>query len=98
MNILQGEDLIALRCKAINMFGAKDLQISTKRNKKYVVTLKNGDRVHFGHPDYEDFIIHRDHKRRLRYRKRASKIRDKQGNLTCKDRNSPSYWFYHLLW
>ena len=65
MNILHGEDFDSLRPRAINMFGAKDLQISTKRNKKYVVTLKNGDQVHFGHPDYEDFMIHRDHKRRF---------------------------------
>ena len=50
------------------------------------------------HPDYEDFMIHRDHKRRFRYRKRASKIRGKHGNLTYKDRNSPNYWSYHLLW
>ena len=98
MNVLHGEDLIALRRKAKKMFGANDLQISTRRNKKYVVTLKIGDQIHFGHPDYEDFMIHQDQERRFRYRKRASKIRDKQGNLTYKDRNSPNYWSHHLLW
>ena len=98
MNVLHGEDLNLLRRKAKNMYGAKDLQISTRRNKKYVVTLKNGDQIHFGHPDYEDFMIHQDNDRRFRYRKRASKIRDKYGNLTYKDRNSPNYWSYHLLW
>ena len=55
MNILQGADLVALRKKAINIFGAKDLQISNKRNIKYVVTLRNNDQVHFGSPNYEDF-------------------------------------------
>ena len=98
MNIFHGNDFNSLRRKAINMFGADDLQISTKRNKKYVVTLKNGDQTHFGHPDYENFMIHQDQNRRFRYRKRASKIRDKHGNLTYKDRNSPNYWSYYLLW
>ena len=98
MNILQGENLNSLKRKAINMFGAKDLQISTKRNKKYVVTLNNGDQIHFGHPAYEDFMTDQDQDRRFRYRKRASKRRDKQGKLTYKDINSPNYWSYHLLW
>ena len=80
MSILHGNEFDSLRRKAINMFGAKDLQISTKKNEKYVVTLKN-----------EDFMIHRDHKRRFRYRKRASKMRDKYGNLTYKDITSPNY-------
>ena len=98
MNVLHGDDLNLLRRKAKNMYGAKDLQISTRRNKKNVVTLKNGDQIHFGHPDYEDFMIHQDNNRRFRYRKRASKRRDKYVNLTYKDRNSLKYWSYHLLW
>ena len=92
------QELNLLRRKAKNMYGAKDLQISTRRNKKYVVTLKNGDQIHFGHPHYEDFMIHQDQGKRFRYRKRASKIRDKYSNLTYKDRNSPNYWSFHLLW
>ena len=98
MNVLEGEDFDLLRRKAKNMYRAKDLQISARRNKKYVVTLKNGDQIHFGHPDYEYFMIHQDQDRRFRSRKKASKIRDKHGNLTYKDRNSPNYWSYHLLW
>ena len=74
MNVLEGKDFDLLRRKAKNMYGAKDLQISTRRNKKYVVTLKNGDQIHFGHPDYKDFMIHQDQDRRFRYRKRASKM------------------------
>ena len=66
MNILEGDELTALRRKAI-IFGAKDLEISDKRNKKYMVTLKNGKKVHFGHPYFEDFLIHGDQKRRFRY-------------------------------
>ena len=98
MNFLDGEDFELLRLRAINLYGAKGLQYSQRSNKKYVVTLKNGDQIHFGHPDYEDFLIHKDKVRRLRYRKRASKIRDENGNLTYKDKNSPNYWSYNLLW
>ena len=65
MNVLQGDDLNLLRRKAKNMYGAKDLRICTRRNKKYVLTLKNGDQIHFGHPDYEDFMIHQDQDRRF---------------------------------
>ena len=41
---------------------------------------------------------HYDKQRRNNYRRRASKIVDKYGNLTYKDKNSPNYWAYHLLW
>ena len=98
MNLMFGEDFDTLKFRAKNLYNVKDLRYSNRRNKKYVVTLKNGKNIHFGDPRYEDFLTHQDWKRRIRHRKRASEIRDKQGNLTYKDKNSANFWSYHLLW
>lgn len=38
--------------------------------------------IHFGQPNYEDYLIYEDEDKGFRYRQRASKIRVKNGNLT----------------
>ena len=91
MNTVTGEEFDLLRYRAINLYGAKDLDYSNRMNKKYMVTLKNGKKIHFGDKRYEDYLTHQDWKR-------ASKIKDKNGNLTYKDKNSPNFWSYQLLW
>lgn len=53
--------------------------------------------IHFRQPNYEDYLIYEDEDKRFRYRQRASKIRDKNGNLTYNDKNSPNVSSYHLL-
>ena len=98
MNTVTGNDFQLLRQRAINLYSAKDLEYSNRMNKKYMVTLKNNDKIHFGDDRYEDYLIHLDRKRRTKYRKRASKIKDKDGNLTYKDPNYANFWSYHLLW
>jgi len=98
MNIVTGNNFDLLKFRAINLYGAKNLDYSNRMNKKYVVTLKNGNKIHFGDNRYEDFLTHKDWKKRIRYRKRASKIKDKKGNLTYKDKNSANFWSYQLLW
>jgi len=87
MNVVNGRDFDLLRYRAINLYGIK----------KYMVTLKNGNKINFGDQRYEDYLQHQDWKRRIRYRRRASKIRDKEGELTYKDPNSANFWSYHLL-
>ena len=96
--IVTGKDFDLLRLRARVIYGAKDLDYSDRKNKKYMVTLKNGNKIHFGDNRYDDFLTHRDLKRLIRYRKRASKIKDKYGNLTYKDKNSANFWSYQLLW
>ena len=54
--------------------------------------------IHYGHKDYQDFTQHKDKKRRESYLKRARGIRDKQGNLTHKDKNTKNYWAIKDLW
>ena len=55
-------------------------------------------KIHFGDDRYEDYLTHLDRKRRTQYRKRASKIKDKNSKLTYKDKNSANFWSYQLLW
>jgi hypothetical protein len=54
--------------------------------------------IHFGHSRYQDFTQHKDEKRRASYLKRAKGIKNKQGNLTWKDKNTKNYWSVHYLW
>jgi len=85
-----------LKEKAIK-FGADDLMISKRKNKKYVVKYK-GKEIHFGHKLYQDYTTHNDEDRRKRYIARASKIRNKQGKLTYNDPKSANFWAFNLLW
>ena len=80
-NLVCDLEFFMLKDRAINNFEAEDLDYSDRKNKKYVVTLKNGNKVHFGDPRYEDFINDKDLNKRYSCRKRASKIRDKKGEL-----------------
>ena len=77
--------------------GAEEVFISSRKHKKYAVLYK-GKIIHFGDKRYEDFLDHNDPKRRDSYRKRASKIKNKKGELTFNDKFSPNYWSYHILW
>ena len=67
-----------------------DLNYGT-RFKKYKVTLKNGKTVQFGDIRYEDYLIHKNNKRRENYR-----LRHKGDNIN--DINFPGFWSYHVLW
>ena len=82
-------------------------QESTRKNKKYMVKY-NDKWVHFGDTRYDQFEDkelglykyqnHYDKKRRESYRKRAKGIKDKNGNLTYLDKNSPNYYALKFLW
>lgn len=81
---------------------------STHSGKKYQVFYK--DRwIHFGdknYSQYEDktplklysFLDHKDKKRKQAYLKRAMGIKDKNGNFTYNNKNSPNYWSINYLW
>ena len=70
-------------------------------NKKFsVYVMKEGKKrlIHFGDSRYEDFRQHKDEKRRKSYLARAKGIKNKKGELTWKDKNTPNYWSVHYLW
>ena len=96
-NILTGEDFQKLIKKAKDL-GAESLDYSSRKNNKYMVKLPDGKKVHFGSPKYEDFLIHKDKERRDKYLSRATKIKNKNGELTYKNIESPNFWAINLLW
>jgi hypothetical protein len=81
--------------------------LSDKPNKKLKVIV-DGKVIHFGDSRYEHFfdstkllptkLNHGDEKRRKEYLARASKIKDKDGNLTVNDPTSANYHSVRVLW
>ena len=74
---------------------------STAKNKKFsVYVMKDGKRklIHYGDSRMEDYRQHKDEARRKSYLARAKGIRNKQGNLTWKDKNTANYWSIKTLW
>ena len=45
MNLVTGKDFDLLKHRAVNVYGARDLSYSNRKNKKYMVTLKNGNKI-----------------------------------------------------
>ena len=78
------------------------LERSKRKHKKWMAILQDTSNetqiVHFGDSRYEDYTQHKDETRRESYRARASKIRNKKGDLTIQDPLSANAWSYHVLW
>ena len=53
----------------------KEVFLSTRKNKKYMIMNDDNHWVHFGQLGYEDFSKHLDEQRRELYIKRASKLK-----------------------
>ena len=80
---------------------------SSRKDKK-LMTVVNGNKVvHFGNPKYEHFrdrtgiwkdLDHGDPDRKERYLKRSKAIKNKKGELTWKDPESPNYHSIRILW
>ena len=87
-------EIVFNKAKAL---GATDVYVSKRKNKKYAVDYNN-KKIHFGDVRYDDYLDHKDDKRRENYLKRAKKIKNKKGELTYKDKNSPNFWSTFVLW
>ena len=74
------------------------LIIQHEKNNKYMVTLKSGKKVHFRSKKLADYLTHKDDDRRDKYLARATKIKNKQGELTHKNPESANFWSVNLLW
>ena len=68
--------------------------LSTKKEKKYMVTTPHGNIVHFGQMGYEDYTKHKDKTRRKNYLTRSRNIK---GDWK-KNKYSPNNLAIHLLW
>ena len=93
--LAQGDDFKRLQKKAKKL-GASSLDYSKRKNNKYMVEY-NGEKIHFGSVNSEDFIIHKDPDRRDKYRVKAMKITNKDGELTYQIPSYPNYWSIKLL-
>jgi len=81
----------------------KPFKYSGNGKFKFSVYVKNKTTgkpklIHYGHSDYQDFTQHKDQTRRKSYLARAKGIKDKEGNLTYKDKNTKNYWAVKHLW
>ena len=96
-NLVSGKEFEKLTRNAKKL-GAESLDYSTRKNNKYMVTLTSGKKVHFGSTKYADYLTHKDKDRRDKYLARATKIKNKQGELTYNNPESANFWSVHLLW
>ena len=97
-NILLVEKSSKKLTRNAKKLGAESLDYSTRKNNKYVATLPSGKKIHFGSPNYPDYLIHQDKERRDKCLARATKIKNKSGDLTYNNPESANFWSVHLLW
>ena len=81
----------------------KPFKNNTNSKYKFFVYVKADNKrgykkIGFGHKNYLDFTQHKDPERRRRYLARAKGIKDKEGNLTYKNKNSANYFSVKYLW
>ena len=95
--LFSGKDFKKLTRNAKKL-GAESLDYSTRKNNKYMVILPGGNKVHSGSPKYPDYLTNKDKKRRDKYLARATKIKNKSGDLTYNNPESANFWSVHLLW
>ena len=88
-SLLKGDDFKRLQKKAKKV-GATPLDYSKRKNNKYMVEYE-GKKIHFGSVNTEDFIIHKDPDRRDKYRTKAMKITNKDGEFTYQFPSYPKY-------
>ena len=62
--------------------------------------MKNGKKtlINYGDSRFEDYTQHKDKVRQKSYLTREKGIKNKQGELTYKDKNSANYWAINYLW
>ena len=98
MNMLLLVKSLKNQPKRLKKLGAESFNYSTRKNNKYVATLSNGKKIHFGSSQYPDFLIHKDKERKERHLTRAKKIKNKQGELNYTNPESANFWSVNLLW
>ena len=79
----------------------KPFPSKAKGKKMSVYVMKNDKKklIHFGARGYDDWRSGTATKeQRKSYLARAKGIKDKQGKLTWKDKNTANYWAIRVLW
>lgn len=71
---------------------AKKIELSNRKDKKYVVETLEGKKIHYGALGVDDFLIHQDEERRKRFHNRF------RNNPSKDDPSSGLFWSSRLLW
>lgn len=71
-------------------YGINDIQISNRKDKKYMI-IHNNKKISFGQMGYEDYTKHRDLHRAELFKKRNAKWADAE-------KYSPAWLAFHILW
>ena len=76
---------------------------SSLATKKYTSIIMDGigqSKVHFGHPAYEDYTMHRDSTRKQKYLKRHNPVtkQKRQQDWTIEGIHTAGFWSRWLLW
>ena len=87
---------IRKRAKSLHIPG--EIYPSTRKHKKYMLVNPEGIKIHFGDSRYEDYLDHKDEKRRENYRRRHRGITTSKGKRAIYSKFSPAYLSYNLLW
>lgn len=68
---------------------------ATDNTYKYFIITSNGKKIRFGRKSYDDYTIHKNEERKLRYIKRHSKLNENWGRYGV---DTAGYWCYKFLW
>ena len=82
--------------KMAKKLGSSSLDYSKRKNYKYIIEYDN-KKIHFGSPNTEDYLTHKDPVGREKYLTKAKKISNKDGQLTYQIPSYPNYWSVKLL-
>ena len=77
-----------------------DIQVSNRKNKRFMITRPDGKLIHFGLWPFTGegaYIDHGDDKLKKAWRARHKKIL-KDGKPAYKNKDSPEYFSWNLLW
>ena len=77
--------------------GATKFDKSERKDKRFYV-IYHRKKIHFGDPNGQTFIDHKDTKKRKAWIARHSKILLKNGKPAYLDPRQPAYWSRWLLW
>jgi len=77
--------------RAMKIFN-KEVYLSTRKNKKYMIKDDNNRFQHFGDIRFSDFTKHKDEERRNNFKNRNKRWANNENKF------SPAFLSYHLLW
>ena len=76
----------------------ESLKLSTRPNKRYVISFSEPKKtIHFGAKNGSTYIDHKDSKKRKAWKARHTMIL-KNGVPAYLQKDSASFWSFHLLW